>query len=181
MVIKAKARTVLRLIGAILILFGLISAIVFNIGFFYNFIAYIIIFSILLPWLLFSTFLKLEYNFFIENHRNVFLLLIIYSIVLLILPIIWDVYQEFFIIVETLTSFLLIACWHFSLSIIRKEKLIFVFSGILYLIFKVISIWQISFLQHPIIIMGFIIILFGFVLILIIEFTLRKSGFLKYI
>ena len=144
MVIKAKRRTVLRLIGAILILFGAISAIVFNIGFFYNFITYIIIFSILLAWLLFSTFLKLEYNFFIENHRKVFLLLIIYSIVFLILSIIWDIDHGILIIVETLTSLLLISCWHFSLSIIRKEKIIFILSGILYLICKIILLWQIS-------------------------------------
>ncbi|MFX0011751.1 MAG: hypothetical protein ACFE9R_15665, partial [Candidatus Hermodarchaeota archaeon] len=144
MVIKAKGRTVLRLIGTILILFGAISAIVFNIGFFYNFITYIVIFSILLPWLLFSTFLKLEYIFFIENHRKVILLLVIYSIVLLIISIIWDINHGLLIIVETFTSLLIITCWHFSLSIIRKEKIIFALSGILYLVCRVIFIWQIS-------------------------------------
>ena len=181
MVIKAKERTILRLIGTILILFGVISAIVFNIGFFYNFITYIIMFSILLPWLLFSTFLKLEYNFFIENHRKVFLLLIIYSIVLLILSIIWDEYHGLLIAVETLASLLLISCWHFSLSIIRKGKIIFILSGILSLVLKIILIWQIPFLLHPFIIMEVILVFFGFVIILIVEFSLRKSGFLKYI
>jgi len=179
--IKAKGRTVLRLIGTILILFGAISTVVFNIGFFYNFITYIIIFSILLPWLLFSTFLKLEYTFFIENHRKVILLLIIYSIMLIILSIISDINHGVLVILEVLTSLLVISCWHFSLSIIRKEKIIFALSGILYLVCKVIFIWQVSFLQHPIIITEVILIFFGFMVILLVEFTLRKSGFLKYI
>jgi hypothetical protein len=181
MVIKAKGRTILRLIGAIFILIGLITSIFFNNIFLISFISYLMVVLITLPWFLFSTFLKLEIDLFTNNIKKVLMVLIIYSIIIVFLSSIQGFSVSLIIIYDSFTLLLLITCWHFSLSIYKREKLAFFFSGLAYIINIIILSSQLILLNHPIFVLDVAFVCFGMISVIIIEFNLRKKGLLTYI
>lgn len=181
MSIKAKGRAFLRIIGSLMILVGLFLSIFLNLTFVNNIIGNLITIVIIIPWLLFSIVLKVELNFFINNTNKVAIFLIIYSVFLVFIPIFisWSIFA--IIIIITSLNLLLLFCWHFSLSIYKLKKYIFLVSGLGYIIGTIWMNLQIISAISPIIVFSLIFIILGLILILGIEYHLRKIGYLNYI
>jgi hypothetical protein len=94
---------------------------------------------------------------------------------------------DIFLIIKfviTVSSFLmLISSWHFSLSIYRKSKLIFVIGGFGYFILN-IFLWLVIFNLELVFIFNLILLIFnllGFLLIIVAELKMKKKGLLNYI
>ncbi len=181
MSIKAKGRTTLRIIGSLMILLGLILSIFLNIFLVNNIIGNLIILIIIIPWLMFSTALKIELNFFINNTKKVAIALVIYSISIMFIPIIlsWSIFA--IVIIITFLNLLLLLCWHFSLSIYKIKKLVFLVSGLGYIIGIFWMNLMIISAVIVVIVFNLIIIFLSLILILGIEYNLRKIGYLNYI
>jgi hypothetical protein len=73
---------------------------------------------------------------------------------------------------------LLISCWHTSLSIYKKNKLIFIIGGFSSLVL-IMLLW--SSLKHVFIIGLSLTQLFGLLLIILAELIMKKKGLLNYI
>jgi hypothetical protein len=75
---------------------------------------------------------------------------------------------------------LLISCWHTSLSIYKKNKLIFIIGGFSSLVL-IMLLW--SSLKHVFIIGLSLLLtqLFGLLLIILAELIMKKKGLLNYI
>ena len=181
MSIKAKRRTILRIIGAIIILIGFITALLFNYIFFNDFLTYILIICIIFPWFLFSIFLKLELNFFNIHLKIISIILIIYSTGMIILTVVWNLASVINIIFISLALLALLICWHFSLSLYKKQKILFLLSGLFNIIVIILCSSQISILIAVIQILNITIVAAGMLIIIIVEFNLRKNGYMKYI
>jgi hypothetical protein len=181
MSVKAKGRATLRIIGSLIILVGLFLTISFNIVLVNNIIGNLIIIVILIPWMLFSIMLKLELNFFINNTKKVAIGLTTYSVSVVFISIILSCSIFAIIIIITSLNLLLLLCWHFSLSIYKLKKLIFLVSGLGYIIGTFcMNLQIISTINHSIV-FNLIFIFIGLILILGIEYHLRKIGYLNYI
>lgn len=181
MSIKAKRRTLIRIIGAIILLIGFITALLFNNVFFDNFIAYYSIISIISPWFLFSTFLKLELNYFNNHLKMISIILSIFSISMIIITILWNLSDALNLIFISLALSALLICWHFSLSLYKKQKICFLLSGLFYI--GVITLFN-SQISPPIAFiytLNIALVVIGILMILIVELNLRKNGYMKYI
>ncbi len=181
MVIKAKGRTFLRLLGATFILIGLIISILFSFTLLDNSFVSLMVILIIFPWFLFSIFLKLEIDFFTTNIKRILILTMIYSLILIFLTFLQEFSSGILLSFYSFTLLLLLVCWHFSLSIYKKEKVIFVISGSVYMINILSFSSQLFLLNPPIFILNIVIVCFGILSIIIIEISLRKKGFLTYI
>jgi hypothetical protein len=181
MAIKAKGRTIFRIIGSIFILIGLCFSYILSYFFFKDFFSYLIVVLISLPWILFSSFLKLELNRFTNNAKIILIILMIYSIGMLLLIVIWNLLSSVSIILNTLSILFLLICWHYSLSLYKKEKILFIFGGIFFItsIFLICSIHNLQ--RNLIFIADIIFVGSGIIMILLIETSLRKKGYLNYI
>lgn len=181
MSIKAKRRTLIRLIGAIIILIGFITALLFIYVFLDDFIAYYSIISMFAPWFLFSTFLKLELDYFNNHLKIISIILLIFSIAMLIFTILWNLSDAINIIFISLALSALLICWHFSLSLYKKRKICFLLSGLFYI--GVIALFNLQ-IGAPIAFiyaLNIAIVAIGILMILIVELNLRKNGYMKYI
>jgi hypothetical protein len=88
---------------------------------------------------------------------------------------------KFVLIVSS--NLLLIICWHFSLSIYKKKKLIFIFSGTGYCIITFI-LWLANFVSYSFlvfILIPLVLVLIGILLIVVAELSMKKKGLLNYI
>jgi hypothetical protein len=178
MSIKAKRKTIIRIIGAFFILAGLILSIIFN--YFLNFSS-IITLLIIIPWFLLSIFLKLEFSWFGNNKYIIMIILSIYSIgfgtlILIMNPL--NFLKYIFILVSILA---LLICWHFSLSIYRNEKVYFVLGGAIYISISIFLLLRMLFLYYIETIVEIIMVSFGLTTILLIEYLLHRKGYLNYI
>ena len=179
--VKAKGKTFLRILGAVLIFIGLISSSIFRISLFTDIIAYLIGSLIFFPWLAFLILLKLELGFFTSKSKVLFSFLTIYSLIIILINFTLDISSAFLILLEFLINFLLLCCWNFSLSIYKKKKILFLTTGLSYILIYIIYSLKINILNYPIIIVNIVIMILGFMIILIIELYLKRKGLLKYI
>jgi hypothetical protein len=178
MSIKAKRKTIFRLIGAVLILVGLALSIIFNC--FLNFSS-IITNLIIIPWLLLSIFLKLEFSVIVNNKYKILIILSFYSAGIGILILI--MYQLGFLnlLFITISILALLICWHFSLSIYRKKKVYFVLGGAIYISISILFLLRMPSLYYVEKIVEIILVSFGLTTILLIEYFLHRKGYLNYI
>ncbi len=181
MSIKAKGRATVRVIASLMILFGLILSIFLNIILVNDIIRNLIIIVIIIPWFLFSIMLKLELNFFVNNTKKVAIYLTIYSVSVGFISIILSWSILVIVIIITFLNLLLLLCWHFSLSIYKLKKLIFLVSGLGYIIGTFCMNLLIVSTIDDIIVFNIFLIFLGLILILAIEYHLRKIGYLNYI
>jgi hypothetical protein len=83
----------------------------------------------------------------------------------------------------SISEILIIINWHFSLSIFKKEKLIFLISGILYCILTFIFSLSSLILQLGLLlgIAPLVLVVLGVLTIIIAEILMKKKGLLNYI
>ncbi|TFG21908.1 MAG: hypothetical protein EU532_14795 [Promethearchaeota archaeon] len=176
--IKAKKSAILRFTGSILILIGLMISLIFRILFLDNTIGSIIWILLNLPWIMVSFLLKLSIDFVSNNSKKILLFLIIYSSLILLVLIMWNVLIAATVVFNFILSLLSLTSWYFCLSLYKKRKIVFLLSGIFYVSGSIFLNLKNDFLGT---ILSICIVGLGIVLILIIEFNLRKKGYMNYI
>lgn len=181
MLVHGKKGAFFRILGSFLILMSLILSTLFNILALNNFILYILLMCIILPSFLLSVVIKLEQGFFIKN--TILFLILIATETTIITFVVFFSFRSLvimkFMLIES-SNLLLIICWHFSLSLYRRLKILFALSGISFFVLIVI-LW--IGLEEPIVIILFITptLLSGLLFIIITEFRMKKKGLLNYI
>ncbi len=179
--IKAKKEALIRILGTILILIGFLATVVFSF-FAFNVILYVFILLIVLPWFLIIILLKMEKDFIVENQLIILIVMIVYSVIMLLIG---SVLEGFLILLtfSSISNILILLCWHFALSIYKKEKLFFLICGIGYFILTSIFLIPvfISKIGLFLAIAPLISIIVGMLFILAAETRMRKKQLLNYI
>ena len=181
--IKAKKESLMRLLGMVLILFGLLITLVVDIIFVIsNVIFYILI---IIPWFLLIILLKLEIDFFVDRTIIFFIILCVYTIIMSLVALLFisnEVGSLLFIML-VISDILLLICWHFAITIFKKKKILFILCGIGYLlitcIYRLLPIvitwpWFFNLGSAAIVLLGMVLILFA-------EMRMKKKGLLNYI
>ena len=185
--IKAKKESLMRLLGMVLILFGLLITLVVDYIFVIsNVTLYLLILCIVIPWFILIILLKLEIDFFVENTLIFYILLSIYSVVIIGIGFIFstNIFSTLQFVMLAISDILLIFCWNFALSIYKKEKFIFLLTGIGYFIinpfFRVVEplVFNFSWIVNHV---PIVIVAFGMLLIIFAELRMKKKGLLNYI
>ena len=182
--IIAKREMIGRFTGAIFFLLGLIFTLIMDTYLLESIISNITLFLIVLILLLFSFSLKLDLPF----TRRHFLLnaILVWSTSLILL-----IVGSFFIQNHILGIFLLISilniiaiiCWHFSLSINKKKKIIFAIGSWVYILISLLLRIGLSYINKKLFvgILPLFLIVLGVLCILVSERLMIKKGILKYI
>ncbi len=179
--IKGKKEGLLRVLGMVLILISILASIIFDF-FLLALITFVLTIIVLIPWFVLIVLLKLEKDFFVDNMAKLFIGLGIYSAIIIIMGLIMGLSAVLLFITAMISNILIIFCWHFALSIFKKEKLIFLISGIGYCaltaIFRVLLFIKLNLLLGivPLLLVGL-----GIILILIAEMRMKKKGLLNYV
>ena len=184
MSIKGKTETISRFVGSILILISIVLEMCLSFLIINNLLLNLTLILITVPPFTFSILLKVEHDFFV-NHANKFLyLLLIENIVLnSIMFAFYNTSLALTTVISSSSTILLIICWHFSLSIYKKNKIIFFICGISYF-FVNIPILLDSISVSYLFIINLILLLtvsLGLFLIMAAELIMKKKGWLKYI
>ena len=184
MSIQGKKEGICRIVGSLLILIGLILLLILDYFILNNPLLYLFVILIVVPPFILSILLKLEQDFIVNISSKLLLLLVIESIVLSALVFaFFDIFLVIKFVMTVSSSYLLISSWHFSLSIYKRNKLIFVFGGLGYFILN-ISLWLVIFNLELVFIFNLILLVFnllGFLLITVAELKMKKKGLLNYI
>jgi len=183
--VEIKKIGLYRFIGASLILIGLFTSLFLDYFVLDNWILFFIIITIDFLWLFLSIVLKLEIIFFKDNLTKVLFLFSVTSVVLTIIALLFSVnsFISILIIILPISTFLLTVCWHFSISIYKKEKVISILTGLGYvslsIFFKNLSL----IIQFGIItsITPIFLVIVGFLMIILTELQMKRKGLLKYI
>lgn len=180
--IKGKKESLLRVLGMVLILFGLIASLIFDF-FIIDTGLYILTVLVMLPWFILIVLLKLEKDFFVENMVKFFLALSIYSVVIIIIGIIGasTAFVMLYIMI-VISNILIIFCWHYALSIFKKEKLIFLIGGIGYCVLVIVFKLSLFLLLGMILgLVPLVFVILGIFLIIIAEMRMKRKGLLNYV
>ena len=181
--IKAKKETLMRLLGMVLILCGLLITLVVDIIFVIsNIVLYLLI---IIPWFLLIILLKLEIDFVVDRTIIFFIILCVYTVIMSIVALLFSSSElgSILFIMLVISDILLLICWHFSISIFKKKKILSILCGFGYLIissiYRLLPImitwpWLLSLGSAAIVLLGIVLILFA-------EMTMRKKGLLNYI
>ena len=177
MSIQGKKEGICRLIGTILIFISLALSIIFNFFILNNLILYLILILINVPPIILSILLKLELDFITKNSLK--FLFTISTIVLsfIIVTIFFNSILMIKFVLIVSSNLLLISCWHFSLSIYKKKKIIFIFSGTGYciLIFILTLANFVSYSFLIVILFPLLLVLIGIMLIIVAELSMKKK------
>jgi len=184
MSIKGKKEGIYRLLGSILLLISLVLGLLLEfLTLTHPFLSITLILITIPPFVL-SILLKLEQDFFVNNARRFLYLLLIEIVV--VNSITFAFYNTFLALTIVITSssiILLIICWHFSLSIYKKNKIIFFICGISYILINIPILLDSISISHLFMINLTLIISVSLGLFLIIsaELIMKKKGWLNYI
>jgi hypothetical protein len=185
MSIQAKKESILRVGGMSLIFFSLVFSIILTFYNISNFFLYVGLLTIILPYFSFTLCLKLEISVIVENKVKIVIILAALSIFLFNLFLMLcntssELPMFIFLIILDL---LLLVCWQFSLSIYKKEKMLYGIGGIgtvfFYSIVCIFSYFSQAFWYLNLIVL--LLFSIGFLSILISERILIKKSLLKYI
>lgn len=184
MSIKGKKEGVYRLLGFILLLTSLVFSMLLGFLTLTHPFLSITLISITIPPFVLSILLKLEQDFFVDNAKS-FLYLILIEIIF-VNSITFAFYNTFLALTTVITSssiILLVICWHFSLSIYKKNKIVFFICGISYIVINIPILLDSISVSHLFIIKLILIISVSLGLFLIIsaELIMKKKGWLNYI
>jgi hypothetical protein len=180
--IKGKKESLLRVLGMGLILIGLIASIIFDF-FILSTTLYILTLVIFIPWFILIVLLKLEKDFFVDNMSKFLIVLGIFFVVIIIISMIISPTNALVFVFLGISDILVLFCWHFALSIFKKEKLIFLLGGIIFSI--ITAIFRLSILITNIgLLLGvssLLLIIIGMLAILLAEIRMKKKGLLNYV
>ena len=183
MSIQGKKEGICRLTGTTLIFVSLALSIIFNFFILNNLILYLILILINVPPLILSILLKLELDVITKNSLKFLFTISTIVISLIIITIFFNSFLMIKFVLIVSSNLLLTICWHFSLSIYKKKKIIFIFSGTGYCILSFI-IWLANFVLHSILVLilfPLVLVLIGIMLIIVAELSMKKKGLLNYI
>ncbi len=183
MSIQGKKEGICRLTGTTLIFISLALSIIFNFFILNNLILYLILILINVPPLILSILLKLELDVITKNSLKFLFTISTIVICLIIVTIFFNSFLMIKFVLIVSSNLLLISCWHFSLSIYKKKKLIFIFSGLGYCIINLI-LWFANFILNNllvVILLPLFLALIGILLIFVAELSMKKKGLLNYI
>jgi hypothetical protein len=127
--------------------------------------------------------LKLEKEFFVDNMPKLFVILICYTVVLIIMGFIINAAESTVFLISGISIILIIFCWHYALSIYKREKLIFLLSGIissiLVLVFKISLL--IIYIGLLLALASMLLIILGIIAVIFAELSMKKKGLLNYV
>ncbi len=183
--ILAKREFFLRVIGAFIILLGMIISIIFDffilndiLVFMYSFLTVLILFSFILC-------LKFELRFIRENYTISSISIFICLIILLTIGFIYSFIKSVGIVYLFITSsnILIIISWHYSLALYKKKKLISIVGYILYSTITIFLRLRMYYTQIGLILsyLPLILITCGILVILITEIRMKRKGLLNYL
>jgi hypothetical protein len=185
MKIQIKKIGLIRFAGAFLILVGLFSSIFLDFFILDAWFVSLITIIIEIPWILLSIFIKLEINYFKENLKFISIVLYVFFIIFVIFGLFLspNISTAIYFILILSSTFLLTACWHFSISIYKKEKIIAILGGIGYGIMSMFCRFiELGLLFGPITsLTPVFLVSIGFILIIAIEYYMMRKGLLKYV
>lgn len=180
---KGKKLSLLRLLGASLILISLLSSLFLDYFILNNWFLFLIFLTFNLPWLILSIALKFEVSFLRHNLLKISIILTIFSAVMAIYGIVISHSTTYLFLIMMISNFLLLVCWHYSASIYKREKLFSITGAVTYVL--VYSFFKISIL---ITLFGFLtgilpllLLFLGFLLIFSTELIMKKKGLLNYV
>ena len=179
--IKGKKESLIRVLGMILILLGLFVLLILD-YYIFSIIIYLLVILIFIPWFILIVLLKLEKEFFVDNMPKLIVILLCYTIVLIIMGSIINTAESIVFIISGISIILIIFCWHYALSIYKKEKLIFLLSGVIssILVFIKISI-AILIIILLLAAISIILIILGIIAVIFAELRMKKKGLLNYV
>lgn len=183
MSIQGKKEGICRLTGTILIIISLAFSIIFNYFILNNSVLYLILILINVPPLILSILLKLELDVITKNSLKFIFTISTIFLCLIIVTIFFNSFLMIKFVLIVSSNLLLISCWHFSLSIYKKKKLIFIFSGTGYCII-IFILWLANFVSYSFlvfILIPLVLVLIGILLIIGAELSMKKKGLLNYI
>ena len=167
--------------GMILILLGLFVLLILD-YYIFSIIIYLLVILIFIPWFILIVLLKLEKEFFVDNMPKLIVILLCYTIVLIIMGSIINTAESIVFLISGISIILIIFCWHYALSIYKKEKLIFLLSGVIssILVFIKISI-AILIIALLLAAISIILIVLGIIAVILAELRMKKKGLLNYV
>ena len=184
MSIKGKTETISRFVGSILILISIVLEMCLSFLIINNLLLNLTLILITVPPFIFSILLKVEQDFFVNNANKFLYLLLIENIVLnSIMFAFYNTSLTLTAVISSGSTILLIICWHFSLSIYKKNKIIFFICGISYILINIPILLDSISVSHLFMINLTLIISVSLGLFLIIsaELIMKKKGWLNYI
>jgi len=184
MSIKGKKEGIYRFLGSILLLISLVLGLLLGFLTLNNLLLSISLILITIPPFVLSILLKLEQDFFVNNAIKFLYLLLIENIV--VNSIIFVFYNTSVALTTVITSsfiILILICWHFSLSIYKKNKIIFFICGVSYFILQFLILLGSISVSHLFIfnLTLLISVSLGLFLIITAELIMKKKGWLNYI
>ena len=187
MSIQGKKESICRLTGTTLILISLVLSIILNYFILNNSILYLILIIINVHFLNLSFLLKLKLDIITKNSFKFLFTISTIVLSLIIITTILIHYSNSFLMIRLVlivsSNLLLISCWHFSLSIYKKKKIIFIFSGTSYCII-IFILWLANFVSYSslvVILFPLMLVIIGIILIIVAELIMKKKGLLNYI
>ena len=179
--IKGKKESLIRVLGMILILLGLFVLLILD-YYIFSIIIYLLVILIFIPWFILIVLLKLEKEFFVDNMPKLIVILLCYTVVLIIMGSIINTAESIVFLISGISIILIIFCWHYALSIYKKEKLIFLLSGVIssILVFIKISI-AILIIALLLAAISIILIVLGIIAVILAELRMKKKGLLNYV
>ncbi|MFX1477673.1 MAG: hypothetical protein ACFFCI_06045 [Promethearchaeota archaeon] len=181
MVILGRNKIYLRFVGAFCILAGLMLSITFSIVLLLT--VYLFFLLVVGPMIILSSCIKIEIKIVNNNLKAFLIIILVFSLLMTIIGII--LIKKFSIglsfIVFLISNILAIICWHYSLTLYRKKKNLFIISGlgsitlsILYCLFKFKWCQLLGILPSA-------LMFCGMLMILITELVMKKRGLLNYL
>jgi len=184
MSIKGKKEGIYRLIGSILLLISLVLALLLGFLTLINPLLSITLILITVPPFILSILLKLEQDFFVNNAK-IFLYLVLIEIIVVnsITFVFYNTSVAITTVITSSSNILLLICWHFSLSIYKKNKILFFICGVSYFILQFLILLGSISISHLFIfnLTLLISVSLGLLLIISAELIMKKKGWLNYI
>ncbi len=178
--VQAKKEGILRFFGMILVLIGIILSIACDILILNDFLLILLYLLALIPWILIVVLLKIESELIEDRVVPFITFAVSISTVIIVIGLIYKIAEirSVTFVFLCVSIIALLIGWHFVISLYKKEKYVFFTGIVVYLVLTII--FRVLY-GNLLGVLSFVIVLIGTVLVLIIEYLMRKKGLLNYI